>query len=177
MYWTLILVGLIVLAVCIAIKVIGEDKFFGRVSKKEKSEIEEKAKPSGPREEPRIEPLKMESKGIDYRLKPETEGYAHMEQEKISSQSQPKEVTVKLSGETLGKFHQSTEWNKDQRHMDIKSSLSFMNVCLFVIAVALCVIAFCAFYDFLIKYQIVETYKEVINETNILAQDLWNMSN
>lgn len=177
MYWTLVLVGLCVLVVCIVIKVVGEDKFFKRTSKKEKSKIEEKAEAGVPREVSRIEPHKMESNAIDYRLKPEIERYTYMEQEKIASQTQPKEVTVKLSGETLGKFHQSTEWNKDQRHIDIKSSLSFMNVCLFVIAVALCVIAFCALYDFSIKYQIIETYKEVLSETNILVQDLWNMVN
>lgn len=72
-------------------------------------------------------------------------------------------IQINMSKETMETFFDTAEWNKDQRLTNIKNSITFTNLWLFIIAVALCIIAFCQFYDFIIKYNAVDTVNNVFD--------------
>ena len=71
-----------------------------------------------------------------------------------------------LNPKIFEKFFDTAEENRDTWYKGIKSSLNLISLILLIIAFALCIIAFCQFYDFSIKYNAINSAKEVINDFN-----------
>lgn len=65
----------------------------------------------------------------------------------------------------------NTEKNEtNSEFKNIQKSISIMNIWLFIIAIALCIIAYCNFYDYQIKRQTINNMQESIEELNKLIQ-------
>ncbi len=62
------------------------------------------------------------------------------------------------------KFFDVAEENRDIRIERLRNSLTVTNILLFVIAIALCVIAFCQFYNYKIQSETINTVNNTVNE-------------